>query len=150
MFGKGFAFLFVLILTMSVLAQEKREVAQEKDNWLDRYGLTKEWRQKDQPPVIFSRAGEQRKKVRGQRTEPKLVVDTARFSGGSALITLNRFPGGRRESVSATASQYLRLLSVYGENLPISVDSIVRSRTNDSLTLYSSDTGTVEIMLLVQ
>ncbi|MHC4800081.1 MAG: hypothetical protein ACYTF1_25870 [Planctomycetota bacterium] len=106
--------LFVVILAVSALAEER-------DSWLTWHGLEKQWRQKDRPPVVYSKTGEQRKEVRGVRNEPKLVVDTVRFSGGSALITLNRYPSGRRESVSAT-----------------------------SLTIYSADTGTAEVILMVQ
>lgn len=139
-----------LLLALPVGAQRsdttKTNQLLSRDSWYE-YPA---WRQKDKPPVVFLETGERLKKVRGVKNEPKQVIATVRFSGGSALVTLNQHPSGRRESVSATAKEYLQVLSVYGETLPISVDSIITSRTNDSLMLYSSDTGTAKVMLLVQ
>jgi hypothetical protein len=139
-------------MTVPVAAQQGNTVmvSENSESWLRRYGLTKQWQQREKSPKILSKAGEQRKKIRGVQNEPKLVVDTVRFVGGSALVTLNRFPSGRRESVSATSLDNLRVLSVQGKALPISIDSMITSRTNDSVTIYSADTGTAHVTVMVQ
>jgi hypothetical protein len=148
MFGKTL-FTAVLWFSMTVpVAAEKDDnlMLTNRKSWLHRHGLTKEWRQKEKPPAIYSAQGQQYKKVRGNHAEPKLVVDTLRFSGEGKALSLNRFPRGRRESVSATAANKLHLLSIQG----ITVDSTKLNRTFDSLTIYTTDTALAEVVLMVQ
>lgn len=102
-------------------------------------------------PTIFKANGTPVASVSGVSQEPKFIIDTLTFSGGSAKLRLNTDLNGGKHRTMPTANERLWILSVHPAHL-VKIDSSKLDMDKKWITFWrnGSDTLTVTIQLLIQ
>lgn len=137
--------LLLMLLAGLVLAQEDSV----KQSWLERYGLTQQWMQEQESPLIYKADGRLYAQRRGDKMAPKLIIDSVNFFDGVAVFALNTDRGRNKTRLSARSEDDIHVLSVYDTD----IDSTVVSRTLDTVRVYSASAANNtrrQIQLMVQ
>ena len=102
-------------------------------------------------PIIFKANGKPIARVTRLSQQPKFVVDTLTFNGGSAKLKLNSDLNAGKHRTMPTSDKRFWVLSVHPAHL-VQIDSSKLDMNKEHITFWrnGSDTVMATIQLLVQ